>query len=58
MLALICDKETETTTYCSPQSWMASVKSNRLIENKRAQYMENITMLPVEVLDKENTHTF
>ena len=45
------DKE-DKKIYCFPNSWMASNRINRLVEFKRPIYMENISMVPLEIYRK------
>ncbi len=42
---------------CAPQSWMASLKINRLVENKKPMYLNGITKLPISCFD-ENENIF
>ena len=53
LLGLITESETESLIFCLSQSWMASYKSNRLIENKRAQYIQNISIVPMDMFNKK-----
>ena len=39
---------------CAPQSWMASRKTNYLIEYKKPIYAEKIISIPAELYDSQN----
>lgn len=54
LLGLKIDIEDETTLYCVPQSWMASTRTNILVENKRPIYMREITKIPIEIYNQTN----
>lgn len=46
LLGLKRELENDNIIYCAPQSWMASNRINRLVENKRPIYMNKIVALP------------
>lgn len=48
LLGLKIDSKIDNKVYCSPNSWMASKRINKLIEYRRPIYMESITSLPIE----------
>ena len=47
LFGLKVDNENNEFINCAPQSWMASNRTNRLIEGKRPIYMLNITAMPI-----------
>ncbi len=46
LLGLKRELENDNIIYCAPQSWMASNRINRLVENKRPIYMNKIVAIP------------
>lgn len=47
LLGLKKELEIENIINCAPQSWMASNRINRLVENKRPIYMNKIVAIPL-----------
>ena len=56
LLGLKINIESEKAIICAPQSWMASKRPNRLVENKRPIYMEKIIAISSDLYD-ETTYT-
>ena len=52
LFGLKIDYESSEYIDCAPQSWMASNRTNRLVEGKRPMYMENISSIPNELINK------
>lgn len=49
LLGLVINDDDKNNITCAPQSWMASVRINNLIEFKKPIYMENISMVPINI---------
>lgn len=51
LLGLVIDFENKNSIYCAPQSWMANIRINNLIQFKRPIYMEKISIIPLTIYD-------
>ena len=54
LLALACESKNEKAINCAPQSWMASNRTNKILEHKSPLYIKNIYTIPA-VMYNENT---
>lgn len=52
LLGLKIDNIENNTVFCAPQSWMASRRINKLVENKRQIYKDNIIAIPLSLYNK------
>ena len=50
LFGLKADNESDNYINCAPQSWMASTR-NKIIDGKRASYIEGITAIPYEMFN-------
>ena len=56
LLGLKKDIETITSINCAPQSWMANTRVIKLTEFKKPLYMENISIVPIEVFENDEIY--
>lgn len=54
LFGLKCEYEKNDNYYCAPQSWMASNRINKLIENKVPIYMSNIASIPIYLYNNDD----
>lgn len=54
LLGLKISTKNEDIINCSPNSWMASKRINKLVEFKKPAYMESITSIPSTLYDAKN----
>ncbi len=54
LLGLKCENSYKSDLKCAPQSWMASNRFNRLVEGKRAIYLNTIFKIPIELYNEES----
>lgn len=56
LLGLKIDEKDNNIINCSPNSWMASNRINKLVEFKRPIYMDNISFVPVSLYNIDETN--
>ena len=49
LLGLKTENKEGNKIFCVPNSWMASRRINQLVELRRPMYMENISMIPINI---------
>ena len=52
LLGLKLEEETDILIQCAPQSWMASNRTNRLVEGRKLIYIEGISLIPNNLVNK------
>lgn len=53
LFGLKIESEEEEFINCVPQSWMASNRTNRLVEGRKPIYIENISCVPNTIMNSE-----